>query len=480
MENLKYPYFNVLLVDDETHILQSFKIALRSEGIDNILICQDSRNVLSILSEQKVGIILLDLTMPNITGQELLSIIPQKFPDILIIVTTGVNDAETAVKCMREGAIDYIIKPIEKEVLIAVVKRAINTLELQNENRLLREHMLSGRLNSPETFSGIITVNKRMLSIFQYIESVATTSQPVLITGETGVGKELIARIIHNSSKRNGHFTAVNAGGVDDNVLSDTLFGHVKGSYTGAHESRKGLIETAARGTLFLDEIGDLSNISQVKLLRLLQEHEYFQIGSDVTKKSNTRIITATNKDLQSLQESGKFRNDLYYRLRTHHIFVPPLRKRLDDLPLLLDYFLQQAAEKLGKKKPTPPQELLTLLSTYNFPGNIRELQSMVFDAVANHKSRMISLNVFKSWMFKDKPFVESIDSANYDRTESDDLDTDDTLVSFPSKLPTIKQVVQSLINETMKRANGNQNIASDQLGISRQALNKRLKTEKQ
>ncbi|MGR3319983.1 MAG: sigma-54-dependent transcriptional regulator [Candidatus Anammoxibacter sp.] len=465
------------MIDDEIHTLESFEMALRSEGIDNIIACQDSRSVLTILSEQNVGIILLDLSMPDVTGEELLSVIPQKFPDILVVVTTGINETETAVKCMKSGAFDYIVKPIAKAILVAVVKRAIDTWELKNENSLLRQHVLSGKLEKPNAFSEIITVNKTMLAIFQYIESIAVTSQPVLITGETGVGKELIAKIVHDLSKREGSFIPVNVGGLDDNVISDTLFGHVKGAFTGAHVNRKGLIEMAAGGTLFLDEIGDLGNTSQVKLLRLLQEHEYRSIGADVIIKSKARIIVATNKDLQSLQRSGKFRKDLYYRLRAHHIFVPPLRDRLDDLPLLLNYFLQNASERLGKKKPTPPPELLTLLSTYNFPGNIRELQSMVFDAVSNHKSRMISLEVFKSWMFNDKSIGSADSSANYNCAEMEDAGDTDELLSYPSKLPTLKHAAQSLINEAMKRSCGNQNIAAKQLGISRQALNKRLKT---
>jgi len=368
----RYPFFSVMLVDDEIYSLQSFEVVLRSEGIDNILVCQDSREVLNKIAENNVGIILLDLTMPYITGEELLPVIAEKFPDISIIITTAVNEVETAVNCMRSGAFDYIVKPIEKNVIIAVVKRALNLRELQNENRLLREHVLSGRLNNPDNFLEIVTTNKRMISIFQYIESIATTSQPVLITGETGVGKELIAGAIHKQSKREGQFVAVNAGGLDDDVFSDTLFGHVKGAFTGAHENRKGLIETAYGGTLFLDEIGDLNNASQVKLLRLLQENEYFQLGSDITKKARARIIVATNKNFDSLQQSGKFRKDLYYRLCSHQIYVPPLRDRLDDLPALLDCFLQKTSDNLGKKKPTAPNELLTLLSTYDFPGNIR------------------------------------------------------------------------------------------------------------
>lgn len=478
MKDAKYPNFSILIVDDEMYALQSLEISLRTQGIDNVLTCEDSRNVLSILEQNNVGIVLLDLTMPNISGEELICMIREKYPDLLIIVTTAINEAETAVQCMHLGAYDYLVKPIEKGVLIAVLKRVINMYELKNENKNLKNSVLTNEISNPDAFSEIITVNKAMLSIFQYIESVATTSQPVLITGETGVGKELIARSVHKLSKCKGPFVAINAGGLDDNVFSDTLFGHVKGSFTGAQNNRKGLIETAFGGTLFLDEIGDLNNASQVKLLRLLQEQEYFPLGADVVKKARARIVVATNKNFESLHESGEFRKDLYYRLRAHHLCIPPLRDRMDDLPILLDYFLQISSSKLGKKKPTAPDELLTMLSTYNFPGNIRELEAMVFDAVSNHKSKKLSMDVFKSWIFKGKLEKDNKNHAIDDEKGVEEAN-DNVLITFPSKLPTLKEAVQLLIKEAMERSNNNQNIAAIQLGITRQALNKRLQTAK-
>lgn len=478
MSNIQDYCYKIFLIDDEIYTLQSYEIALRSGGIDNILVCQDSRNVESILEKEKIGIVLLDLTMPFLTGKDLLHIFHEKYPDILVIVTTAVNEIETAVECMRSGAFDYLVKPIDKNELNSIVKRAIGMLELQNENYLLRQHMLSGKLEYPEVFENIITNNKTMLSIFQYVESIAFTSQPLLITGETGVGKELIAKIVHNISKRKGEFLAVNAGGLDDNVFADTLFGHIKGSFTGANEKRKGLIETASGGTLFLDEIGELSQTSQVKLLRLLQENEYFPIGSDLPKKSKARIIVATNKTFTLLQDSNSFRKDLYYRLRSHHIYIPPLRERKDDIELLLDYFLSKASSKLGKKKPTAPNELLFLLKTYNFPGNIRELEAMVFDAVSNHKSKKLSMDIFKNWIFKDKSDNQGTNDLQVDNNNIDEIQGE-TLISFSSKLPTLKQAVQLTINEAMERSNGNQNIAASQLGITRQALNKRLQAIK-
>jgi len=260
----------------------------------------------------------------------------------------------------------------------------------------------------------------------------------------------------------------VNVAGLDDHVFADTLFGHKKGAFTDAREARSGLIERAAGGTLFLDEIGDLSTTSQVKLLRLLQEGEFFPLGSDVAKRSDARIVVATNQDLDLLQSSGKFRKDLYYRLCDHQIHIPPLRSRREDLPVLVAHFLEKASKTLAKKKPTPPAELITLLSTYHFPGNIRELESMIFDAVSSHQSGMLSMDLFKAHLSKKHP-ISPVDPADSPPQKG-------ALISFSHQLPTLKQIEQLLIDEAMQRSNGNQSIAALSLGISRQALNKRLK----
>lgn len=320
-----------------------------------------------------------------------------------------------------------------------------------------------------DVFSEIITNNKKMKQIFVYIESIAQTSQPVLITGETGVGKEIIARSIHNHGKLKGRLVTVNVAGLDDIMFSDTLFGHAKGAFTGADKVRNGLIEMAAEGTLFLDEIGEASLTSQVKLLRLLQEGEYMPLGQDTLKYSYTRIIAATNKDLWSLQRFGKFREDLNFRIRTHHIHIPSLRERMDDIPLLIDHFLEKTSSALNKKKPAIPEKLLTLLGTYSFPGNIRELEALIFDGVARHKSGMLSLNAFASHIRK----------KDEERLLSMELQPEAyPLATFPEKLPTIKQLTHLLVAEAMKRANGNQSVAAKMIGISHQALSKRLKKE--
>jgi DNA-binding NtrC family response regulator len=328
--------------------------------------------------------------------------------------------------------------------------------------------VLSDKLEHPEVFSEMVTCSARMRSIFQYVEAIAASPRPLLITGETGVGKELVARAVHRLSRRKGAFVPVNVAGLDDNVFADTLFGHKKGAFTGAEQARGGLLEQAAGGTLFLDEIGDLSHASQVKLLRLLQDGEYFPLGSDLAKRSDARIVVATNQDLNTLQTSGRFRKDLYYRLCDHHLHIPPLRERMEDLPLLLNHFLEKASTTLVKSRPTPPEELLTLLSTYHFPGNIREMESMVFDSVSSHRSGKLSMDIFKSHIFQKPP------APNKEQPQQ--VQREGVSVTFSERLPTLKELEQNLVEEAMRRAGGNQSIAALSLGITRQALNKRLR----
>ncbi|MGD9280369.1 MAG: sigma-54 dependent transcriptional regulator, partial [Desulfobacterales bacterium] len=401
MTESTYPHFPVMMVDDEAQAITSFEMTLRSVNMNNFIRCHDSRDVMPLLSSREIEVMLLDLRMPHISGEELLPMITADYPEIPVVVVTGSNDIDTAVRCMQHGAFDYILKPVEKSRLIGGVKRAIELRELQRENQMLKAHVLSDKLEKPEAFSEIITISTSMRSIFQYIEAIASSPRPVLITGETGVGKELVAKAVHALSNRAGDFIPVNVAGLDDHVFADTLFGHKKGAFTDAREARSGLIERATGGTLFLDEIGDLSTASQVKLLRLLQEGEFFPLGSDVAKRSDARIVVATNQDLDKLQSSGQFRKDLYYRLGDHQIHIPPLRRRREDLALLVDHLLEKASKVLDKKKPTPPVELVTLLSTYHFPGNIRELESMIFDAVSSHTSGILSMDSFKAHLSK-------------------------------------------------------------------------------
>jgi DNA-binding NtrC family response regulator len=471
MDSTPYPKLPVLMVDDEIHLLNAFDLTLADAGITNTILCTDSTDVESLLSKTKVQLIMLDLSMPHLTGEDLLKIIGENYPEIPIVVITGSNDIETAVRCMQAGASDYLVKPVEPSRLVSCIKNIIKNSELKEENYLLKQRIFSNDIENPDAFSEIVTNNDQMKSMFQYMEAIANTTEPILITGETGVGKELIAKSIHKLSGRKGKFVTINIAGLDDQMFTDTLFGHKKGAFTNADSDRAGLIEKAKGGTLFLDEIGDLGTISQVKLLRLLQEHEYYPLGEDEPKYSDALVVVATNQDLYHLKVKKVFRNDLFYRLNVHRIHPIPLRERLDDIPILVDHFLELAAKALKKPKPTPPPELFKLLAAYHFPGNIRELQAMVFDAVSTHKSKILSMDSFKRSINQD--YLEEQVLDNYDDFPKD------RLVLFSDRLPTLKQVQNALIDEAMVRAQNNQSIAAQLLGVTRQALSRRLRTRR-
>lgn len=457
----------VLLVDDEAHILTTSKLFLQGSGITDTVTISDSREVMPYLERNRASVIVLDLQMPHVSGFELLPCIVRSYPETPVILMTANDEIESVVECMKNGAFDYLVKPVESRRLIASVKKALELADLSNELSGLKERLLSDTLLHPEAFAPIVTGNKKMRALFQYAEVVAATRQPIMITGETGAGKELVARAVHQVSGCKGAFVGLNVAGLDDNMFSDTLFGHKKGAYTGADQARDGLIATAAGGTLFLDEIGDLNETSQIKLLRLLQEQEYYPVGSDMVRKSDARIIMATNCDLKKQIAAGKFRNDLYYRLCAHQIHIPPLRERLDDLPILLDYFLEEAARKLNKKKPTPPPELAVLLSVYPFPGNVRELEALVFDAVVRHTSGILSMESFRAVIGDERPVLPVVAPAEGE---------ENPLTAMFGHFPTIDEVETYMIKEAMKLSKGNQGIAGKLLGMGRQTLNKRLK----
>jgi DNA-binding NtrC family response regulator len=458
----------VLFVDDEPSLLRSADLLLRGAGITPILTLDDSRMVLSRLAEDKIGVVVLDLTMPHLSGQALLEQITATYPDIPAIVMTATHDLETAVQCMQAGAIDYLVKPVDKNRLVSSVRRALELRALREEVLSLKERLLSDTPHQREAFAEIVTQNKTMQALFRYVEAIARSPQPVLITGETGTGKELMARAVHRLAAPHGDFVAVNVAGLDDQVFSDTLFGHTRGAFTGADRPRDGLITRAEEGTLFLDEIGDLAAVSQVKLLRLLQEGTYYPLGADRPRQSRARLVVATNRDVVQDVQAGTFRKDLYYRLRAHHIQLPPLRERREDLALLVNHCLARAAAALHQPVPTPPLALYQLLHTYAFPGNIRELEAMIFDAVARHQGGTLSLQAFKEAMGTGRSLVagEPLSAPALPSRNPWDVEP----------LPTLKEAEDALITAALRHADGNQGVAAGLLGLSRQALSKRLR----
>jgi len=456
----------VIVVDDEEEILFGASYLLNSHGINPVVTFADGRELLPFLEQDDAGVIVLDLSMPQISGIDLLGHLTQRHPDTPVVVMTASQEVETAVSCMKEGAFDYLVKPVEETRFISSVRHALEVRSLRRQVGSLRLSLMGNGIEHLEAFDHIITANRRMHSVFQYVEAVAESSEPVLITGETGTGKELIAQSIHRLSGRDGELVSLNAAGLDDTLFSDTLFGHVKGGYTGAYSERSGLIAKAAGGTLFLDEIGDLKSASQVKLLRLLQDSSYYPIGSDLTRTSDARIIAATNRSLQERMARGKFRQDLFFRLSSHPVELPPLRERMDDLPLLLQHFIEEAAETLGKPAPGASDELFTLLSVYDFPGNVRELRSLVFNAIAQHRSGpVLSMETFRLAVRKGVATPRRTGALKGTRNEP---------LAIAGRFPTLQEADVFLVKEAMRRAKNNQGVAAALLGITRQSLNRR------
>lgn len=469
MSTTLFPSFGILIVDDEPAWLRSLSLTLESSaGITHTYLCQQSGDVMGLLDNRGaggIGLVLLDLTMPGLSGEELLERIAERHPEVACIIISGVNQLDTAVRCMKLGAFDYYVKTDEEDRIVNGVLRAVRMLELREENRAVSSRLVAGGPAHPEAFAGIVTRSRAMLAVFAYVEAVAVSSQPLLVTGESGVGKELVVRAAHALSGRQGRFVAVNVAGLDDAMFADTLFGHVRGAYTGAEAARKGMVEEAAGGTLFLDEIGDLSPASQVKLLRLLQEGEYYPLGSDQPRRLRARVIVATHHNLAESEAVGRFRRDLFYRLRTHQVHIPALRERKEDIAPLLRHFLAEAAAEMGKPTPTPPRELAGCLAAYAFPGNIRELRAMVYDAVSLHRGRVLSMGSFLEAMGVHptvKPEAACAPAVNP--------------FHHCDRLPSIAEAAGLLVEEAMARAGGNQTMAARLLGISQPALSKRLR----
>ncbi|MBN2281869.1 MAG: sigma-54-dependent Fis family transcriptional regulator [Candidatus Marinimicrobia bacterium] len=461
MEASLYPKYPILIADDVLDIVLTTEAVLQFNNITNTITTTDSREVMGILNDTKVSAVILDLVMPHVSGKDLLRQINLKYPEIPVVIVTGMNDMENVVECIKLGAYDYLIKPVENTRLINVVERAVKLSDMSKEISFYNNEPEHDRLENPDNFANIITKNKDMLSLFSYAEAIAASNQPVLITGESGTGKGEIARAIHMCGSRTGNMVSVAIAGLDDTMFSDTLFGHKKGAFTGALNDREGLVRKAEGGTLFLDEIGDLEFQSQVKLLQLIQEREYLPLGTDNPEKANVRIICATNVNIR---KSEKFRKDLYHRLNTHHIHLTPLKERKEDIPLLLEHFLAQAAKEMNKKVPNYPPELISLLNNYDFPGNIRELRAIVYDAMAEHKSKTLSM----------KTFLKKIGAGqDYSPKELRDQQVD---LSKWEVLPKMEDLKALLVEEAHRRTGGNQSLAAKLIDVSRSTFIKYLK----
>ena len=446
-------------------MLSSCRSVLRMNGYRNVETEQDGNEGLRRIMETPPDLLVLDLCLPDCEGERLLEEASVRCPGMPVLVVTGLQDTASVVRCMKKGAYDYLVKPLDATRFMTTIQHAVDYRML---NIALREQSRGEQksvLRHPEAFADIITQDRQLQSLMGYVESVAGSSFPVLICGETGTGKELFARAVHEVSRPDGAFVALNVSGVDDETLSDTLFGHAKGAYTGASTRRAGLVERAAGGTLFLDEIGDLSGRGQLKLLRLIQEKEYYPLGADHPRHQDILLITATNRDLEQACAAGRFREDLYYRLTTHRITLPPLRKRQGDVPLLFDHFVRKHGVGTPRCRfaALGPREQRSW-QTYTYPGNVRELESLVVDQCCAGGG-----------CFGGFPVQEAACAAEFMQTG--------VKLNFHQVgvLPAMKQLKEALIREALERTAGNQSQAARLIGISQQAISQyvcRLKNE--
>jgi DNA-binding NtrC family response regulator len=397
---------SILVVDDERDFLESVKRGLITAGFKNVHIEADARKAAANFENGEIfDIALIDISMPEMNGIDLLRVIKNTSPDTECVMVTAVDEARTAVECLKNGAYDYLVKPISKEDLVSSINRALERKRLV-EIIDLGKRRTRPKIEHKAAFKPIITKSSDMLRLLKEAELHAASDIPVLITGETGTGKELLSRAIHAASSRAGAvFTPVNMESLNANLFDAQFFGHTKGAFTGAEKDQVGYLESSNRGTLFLDEIGNLPLELQGKLLRVLQGGEFIKIGSSRPQKANIRFIAATNSDLDRLMAKKLFRKDLYYRLRGGWLQLPPLRERKNDIPLLINSFLEEFCGSAGADLE---EEALSMLLDYEYPGNIRELKTIVQSAVNLCQGRPISTKFLPDYLRKRKPLSRS------------------------------------------------------------------------
>ena len=397
----------ILVIDDEHTIRETIKLRLSKWGYD-VHLASDGTSAIELLSNNIFNIVISDIKMPGIPGNELVKIIKERFPDIEIIVITGFANVELAVEVMKCGICDFLSKPLDFSIIKALLQRINERLCLKNENRLLKESVskLQDELGHKYSLGEIVGKSKSMKAVFRLIEIVSPLDSTVLISGETGTGKELIAKTIHHNSLRaSDPIITVDCGALTETLLESELFGHKKGAFTGAQSNKRGHFEQADGGTIFLDEISNASHTVQQKLLRLIEEKSLQRLGDESVIKVDVRIIAASNEDLIQLVKKGKFRQDLFYRLNVIPIHLPPLRERKEDIPILARYFLDFHSQQLGRDFMELHTEAITQLLSHSWPGNVREL-SNVMERTAILTSGNIIRNIFITEIRSDEPII--------------------------------------------------------------------------
>lgn len=438
----------ILVVDDDESLRRVMQVQLQQSGYD-VAAAASGAEALERLASVPVDLVLTDLKMPGMSGLDLLRRVRAECPEVVVILITAFGTVETAVEAMRSGAYDYVTKPVNIDELKLVLDRALEHLGLLQEIRTLRSS-----LDDKYGFEHILGRSSALLYVLDMASRAAQTDSTVLIRGETGTGKELLAKAIHfNSPRKDKPFVTINCGAIPKDLLESELFGHVKGSFTGAMAHKKGRVELADGGTLFLDEIGELPLELQVKLLRLIQQGEIEKVGATETQTVDVRVIAATHRDLTAMAEDGTFREDLYYRLAVIPLEMPPLRERVEDIPELVDHFLLKTKLKHKRESLTLPTSLLPYFSAYRWPGNIRELENVIERLVVLTRGDEITLNDLPEFLRRERPTLDALH------------------LDLPPQGISLEAVEKELILRALKKFDWNQTQAAKYLDLSRKTL---------
>ena len=440
--------YTILIIDDEKNIREGLGAALEMEGY-KIALASDGKAGLERLVKGDIDLVITDLRMPEVSGEHVLAKVTAENPGVPVIVLTGHGSIDSAVDAMRNGAYDFLTKPLNLDQLVLIVKRALQGRELVLKHKELQEE-----LNSRKSFESIIGKSAEMQKIFEIVRKAAGSKASVLITGESGVGKELIANALHNlSPRRDNSLIKVHCAALSENLLESELFGHEKGAFTGATSLKRGRFELANGGTIFLDEIGEIDQNVQIKILRVLQDKRFERVGGEETLEVDVRVIAATNRDLEAEIAAGRFREDLYYRLNVVHIHVPPLRDRRDDIPLLITAFLQEFAKENGKTIEGIDSRARSALYKFDWPGNIRQLRNCLESAVVMSSGPIIKL--------------EDLPPSIAGSSQAD-------IIEVPAGIP-MAEAEKMLILQNLAINKGNKTKTADILGIGRKTLHRKL-----
>jgi two-component system response regulator PilR (NtrC family) len=448
----------ILVVDDDQGMREFMEIMLLKEGHD-VTCAAEPLKAIDLCRKKAFDLVITDLKMPKINGIEFLKVIKDQRPETIVILITAYASGETAINAMKEGAYDYVEKGNSIEELRKVVRSALQKKGLI-ENNLLDEKAAAEK-SAQNSFFGMTGTNREMLKIFSTIKKVSDTPANILILGESGTGKELVARAIHaNSSRSKMPFVAINSGGIPENLLESELFGYMKGTFTGAYADKSGFFEMARGGTIFLDEIGDLPPVLQVKLLRVVQEKTFRRIGGAEDIKVDVRIISATNQNLTEKVKTGEFREDLYYRLNVIPIFIPPLRERREDIPLLINDFIGKYSQMFGKEIRNISSYAMELLMNYDFPGNIRELENIIERSVAMETSNIIL------------PESLTLDSGGGGGASRFDIEITDKGINLNTELEKVEKI---MIEKALQIAKGSKKRTAELLNVTFDSLRYRI-----